>query len=122
MEQTTVAPLRDGFASGVISICPEAGRALIKALQDRIDDTDTWLRQLDRLARPLPLGTHPVADAMSDRFQHFAGDRSALAGAISAYREVLTQTTEAVTTAMRSFHDSDDRGAQAFARIHAERL
>ncbi|GLZ27996.1 hypothetical protein Lesp02_01860 [Lentzea sp. NBRC 105346] len=105
-----------------ISLCPESGRALIKALQDRVDDADTWLRKVNRLARPLPLGAHPVADAASARFQRFAGseDEQSLPAVISAYREVLTQTCDAITTAMRNFREADARSAHAFARIHAE--
>jgi hypothetical protein len=113
--ETPAAPLREAVNNGDVSLDPEAGDRLTKLLNNQLDLTEAWLERSKQMARPLPLGTSGVAEAMSDKFQFLAnGDELSLYAVVRAYREVLTQTQEAVNSAIRNVQGADEDSANTF--------
>lgn len=113
--QTATAPLRESVNSGQVSLNPEAGDKLTKVLNAQLDQTDAWLERINRLARPAPLGANPVGAAMSQKFESLAsGDETSFHAVITAYREVLRQTQEAIGSAIRNTRAADEDLATTF--------
>lgn len=113
-----VVALRQSVSSGQVSLSPEAGEQLRKMLTEQLDQVDVWLSHANGVERRAPLGTNPVGDAMSAKFELRAtGDPLSFLSVMTAYRDVLRQTLDAVTSAIRSVQQVDtDRGA-AFAAV-----
>lgn len=112
----TPVPLRQSVNSGVIAINPEAGERLTKLFTTQMDQAEEWLKRIERLSRPAPLGTNVVGKAMSDKFEQRAkGDETnSFYEAVKAYREVLEQTHDAVRGSIRNYHLADEDQAAAF--------
>lgn len=112
-------PLRESVGSGQVSLDPESGEALDRMLKNQLDAADAWLERISRLARPAPLGTNSVGTAMSEKFEGRANtDEVSFLAVISAYREVLQQTHDAVTGAIRNFRQLDEEQRHVFTQIN----
>lgn len=106
-----VVALKKSVTSGQVTLDPTTGEELRKTLREQIDQVDSWLERAGRLARPAPLGTNPVGQAMTTKFEHRAdGEIHSFVGIMTAYRTVLEQTLESVTTAIRNFEQVDSDG------------
>ncbi|GLZ32215.1 hypothetical protein Lesp02_44030 [Lentzea sp. NBRC 105346] len=112
---TPAVPLKESVSTGNVSLDHETGDRLTKLLNYQMDMADSWLERIGRLARPAPLGTNPVGAAMSEKFENAAGgDETSFLAVITAYREVLRQTQDAVSGAMRNLTNADDDQAATF--------
>ncbi|GLZ30986.1 hypothetical protein Lesp02_31750 [Lentzea sp. NBRC 105346] len=101
--------LGTNVSAGQVSLDPATGDQLRKLLREQIDQVESWLERAGRLARPAPLGTNPVGDAMSSKFEARAdGDQLSFMNVMTAYRTVLEQTHESVDTAIKNFVQVDD--------------
>ncbi|GLZ29288.1 hypothetical protein Lesp02_14780 [Lentzea sp. NBRC 105346] len=101
-----------------VTLDPEAGEKLSKALRDQMNQVDSWLERAGEVARPAPLGANPVSDAMTSKFSGRAeGDRLSFVNVMTAYRTVLEQTHSAVTTAIRNFQAVDEDHQVALRRL-----
>jgi hypothetical protein len=100
--------LNNSVTSGQVTLDPATGEDLRKTLREQIDQVDSWLERAGRLARPAPLGANPVGQAMTYKFEHRAdGEVHSFVSVMTAYRTVLEQTHEAVSTAIRNYHQVD---------------
>lgn len=100
--------LNNSVTTGQVTLDPATGEELRKTLREQIDQVDSWLERAGRLARPAPLGANPVGRAMTYKFEHRAdGEVHSFVSVMTAYRTVLEQTHEAVSTAIRNYHQVD---------------
>jgi hypothetical protein len=100
--------LNNSVTTGQVTLDPATGEELRKTLREQIDQVDSWLERAGRLARPAPLGANPVGRAMTYKFEHRAdGEVHSFVSVMTAYRIVLEQTHEAVSTAIRNYHQVD---------------
>ncbi len=100
--------LNNSVTTGQVTLDPATGEDLRKTLREQIDQVDSWLERAGRLARPAPLGANPVGRAMTYKFEHRAdGEVHSFVSVMTAYRTVLEQTHEAVSTAIRNYHQVD---------------
>jgi hypothetical protein len=100
--------LNNSVTTGQVTLDPATGEDLRKTLREQIDQVDSWLERAGRLARPAPLGANPVGRAMTYKFEHRAdGEVHSFVSVMTAYRIVLEQTHEAVSTAIRNYHQVD---------------
>jgi hypothetical protein len=105
-----VTPLRESVDSGQVSLQPEAGGQLRKVLAEQLHQVDMWLAQMNTLTQRAPLGANPVGEAMAGKFETRAhGDPMSFDSVMTAYRDVLQQTLDAVTKAVHALQlvDSD---------------
>lgn len=113
-----IAPLRETVDSGQVSLDQEAGERLRTMLTGQLDQVDTWLTRVSTLARPAQLGTNPVAQAMAAKFELRAhGDPLSFVSVLTAYRDVLGQTLDAVTRAIDTLQQSDADSRAEFRRL-----
>lgn len=123
MEQTTgqvgTGALREVVGAGQVSLAPETGELLHRALKEQLDQVESWLERAGRLARRAPLGAHPVADAMGGKFGGRAdGHCRSFTAVLRAYREVLRQADEVVTCAIGNYQRVDEEyGQVVFQRV-----
>lgn len=108
-------PLQQSVNSGEIALAPDAGERLTKLFTSQIDQAEEWLKRIERLSRPAPLGTNVVGKAMSDKFEQRAkGDETnSFYEAVKAYREVLEQTHGVIRGAIRNYQLVDEDQATA---------
>ena len=100
--------LNNSVTSGQVTLDPATGEELRKTLREQIDQVDSWLERAGRLARPAPLGANPVGQAMTFKFEHRAdGEVHSFVSVMTAYRTVLEQTYEAISTAIHNYHQVD---------------
>jgi hypothetical protein len=127
----TVTLMRENVASGGLRLEPDVAERVIGALREQQDAVDLALKRLGDLARPAPLGTNPVANAMAGKFWSRAAmdgdaarpdtpapktDRS-LANMLTRYRRTLADAEEAVTNAMRQYQAQEDDHVASFRRL-----
>jgi hypothetical protein len=113
-----VIALAQSVGSGQVSLDPETGEQLRKMLVEQTDQVDSWLERAGGLARPALLGSNPVGDAMAGKFEARAdGDPLSFVSVMSAYRDVLQQTHDAVIDAIRNFQGVDAEHGAGLTRL-----
>lgn len=111
--------LNENVNSGKVLLDPATGEELRKLLREQVDQVDSWLERAGRLARPAPLGTNPVGDAMAHKFEARAdGEPLSFVSVMGAYRDVLQQTHDSVSTAIENFQRVDDEHRAELAKLN----
>src|SRR5688572_28285561 len=110
VDDNDAVALRDTVSSGQVQLDPAAGEELRKQLQAQIDQVDSWLERANNsIARPAPLGAHPVGDKMRDKFtQRAEGEPYSFVSVMTAYRTVLEQTKTSIVEAIENFTRLDE--------------
>jgi hypothetical protein len=104
--------------SGQVTLEPEAGERLRTMLTGQIDQVDSWLAHANTLTGRAPLGANPVGEAMAAKFELRAhGDPLSFVTVLTSYRDVLAQTLEAVTKAIRSLQQVDTDSHTTFTEL-----
>lgn len=104
--------------SGQVSLEPGAGEQLRTVLAEQIDQVDTWLSHANTLSQRAPLGANPVGEAMAAKFELRAdGDALSFVSVMTAYRDVLVQTLDAVTSAVHAIEHVDDDSRTTFTDL-----
>ncbi|GAB3456776.1 hypothetical protein [Actinophytocola sediminis] len=129
-----VTMVRDSVDSGRLRLDPEEAERLLTALREQQDAVDLAVRRLHSLARPVPLGTNPVASAMEGKFWSRAAvdgepvgtdaeppptDRS-LTKMLGKYRQTLAEAETAVREAVQAYRTLDDDNATRFRRLASD--
>ncbi|MBW4716356.1 hypothetical protein [Saccharothrix obliqua] len=113
-----VLALQETVNSGRVTLDPATGEELRKMLLEQIDQVDSWLERAGRLARPAPLGQHPVAEKMAAKFEGRAeGQELSFVSVMAAYRDVLQQTHDSVRSAIRNFQAVDEEHGSELTRL-----
>jgi hypothetical protein len=104
--------------SGQVTLEPEAGEQLRTTLTAQIDQVDGWLARLDTLTERAPLGANPVGEAMAAKFELRAhGDPLSFVSILTAYREVLAQTLDAVVKTVHAVQQVDTDAGDDFTGL-----
>lgn len=110
--------LRQHVTSGAVALDPAVGAALRKTLREQLDQVESWLDRTGALARPPALGANPVSDAMTAKFTgRVNGEGHSFIGVMIAYKAVLEQTLDSVSTAIQNFEQVDDDHREALKKI-----
>lgn len=113
-----VRALRANLESGELRLDPSAGDDLTAALLEQRDRVDGWLKRVEALAGPAPLGSNPVGEAMAAKFaKRASGDDASFAEVLRRYRHVLDEARDAVNDAMRRYRDLEDGAADEFRKL-----
>jgi hypothetical protein len=113
-----IAALRETVDSGQVSLDQEAGERLRTMLTGQLDQVDTWLARVSTLTQRAPLGTNPVGEAMATKFELRAhGEPLSFVSVLTAYRDVLGQTLDAVTKAIDTLQQTDADSRDEFRRL-----
>lgn len=113
-----VAVITNAVNAGELTIDPESGARLLTTLRQQADAAGDWLERLRGMARPVPLGTNWVGEAMSGKFEKRAdGEDVSFVSVLDQYQRMLMQAHGAVDEAMRRYQTTDDESATALARI-----
>jgi hypothetical protein len=113
-----MATLRHDIESGHLTLDPEAGKQIRDMLAAQMEQVDGWLAQARSLARRAPLGENPVGTAMAGKFEERAGgDGTSFAAVFTSYRQVLQDTDDTVSEAMRLYSEAEDRTSETFQRL-----
>lgn len=104
--------------SGQVSLEPGAGEQLRTVLAEQLDQVDVWLTHANTLAQRAPLGANPVGEAMAGKFELRAhGDALSFVTVMTAYRDVLMQTLDAVTSAVHAIEGVDEDSRATFTEL-----
>jgi hypothetical protein len=118
--QDRIGSLHEEVLAGRLNLEPAVGERIVKMLAAQTEQVDSWLERSRALARRVPLGRNPVGEAMAGKFENRAGgEHASFAGAFTAYRQVLQDAQDAMTEAMASYRDAEDRNADTFRRLSA---
>lgn len=113
-----VRALRANLESGELRLDPSAGDDLNAVLLEQRDRVDGWLKRIEALAGPAPLGSNPVGEAMAAKFaKRASGDDASFAEVLRRYRHVLDEARDAVSDAMRRYRDLEDGAADEFRKL-----
>lgn len=113
-----VRALRADLESGELRLDPSAGDELTAALLEQRDRVDAWLKRVEALAGPAPLGRNPVGEAMAAKFaKRASGDEASFAEVLRRYRHVLDEARDAVNDAMRRYRELEDGAADEFRKL-----
>jgi len=96
---------------------PAAGEQLRSMLSDEMQQVDAWLARARELTRRAPLGKNPVGEAMAAKFGNLAdSDTGALGGVLTPYRQILQETHDAVTEAMKRYQATEARAIESLRK------
>ncbi len=107
--------------SGQVTLDPETGERLIKALDSHIDEIDSCVSRAGSspLGRFAPLGANPVSNTMREIFSRKAnGEAESFMDVLTAYRTAIGETRQAVSTAITNFQRVDADHAVKFTKIY----
>lgn len=113
-----VAVITNAVNAGELTIDPETGAKLLGTLREQSDAAGQWLERLKGMARPVPLGTNWVGEAMSGKFERRAdGEDVSFVTVLGQYQRTLLQAHGAVDEAMRRYQTTEHESATALRRI-----
>lgn len=109
------AAFRNAAVTGQVGIDPDAAETVLNKIRVGKDAVEQLLRNAAAVAQPPKLGANPVGDAISAKFVERAeGGQDSYSQALHNLFAQYDQAEQAIVTAMRRYHETDQESADPF--------